>query len=311
MAELLISRKDGELLLTVDLADRTKLTIGRSPRCDLTIEASSISRRHALLVRHGGHWVLLDTGSSTGVFSGEVRTRCTQLREDQWARIGPVYLWLNLTGDEPAEPTREAEEGDGEARPGRRQSPWSLPEDDPLLAALSPTADSEPEEPAGAELLLYDLDGHLLRRKSLISREKLTVGRSHRCDLTIDDQAVSRLHCVLYLEGERWCVADADSAGGTRVDGRPTHRRRLDDRMLIRLGPYLLQVEGAHKGTGKIEGEPTAAAPLHVSAFLGERPGESAESGDSEPAARPGGQADPGPSPRSASREQSSSRSDH
>ena len=41
MVELLISRKDGELLLSVDLTGRTKLTVGRSPRCEITLDVSA------------------------------------------------------------------------------------------------------------------------------------------------------------------------------------------------------------------------------------------------------------------------------
>jgi pSer/pThr/pTyr-binding forkhead associated (FHA) protein len=271
MAELLVSRKDGELLLTVDLTGRSKLTLGRSPRCDLTLDAASISRRHALLIDHAGSWILLDTGSSTGIFNGEERTRCLQLAEGQWARIGPAYLWID--GGTDAAASGNAAAAGIEASAAKRMpdpTPRSeAPAQDPLLAALAPEPSQPPDSPGGAVLLVTDLGGALIERRSLTAREKFTVGRSKRCDLTLADPAVSRLHCVLYLEGKRWCVADADSSGGTRVEGCIAHRRRLEDHMLIRVGGYLLRVEGSRRGSGGIEGEGGVACPVGLSAFLG------------------------------------------
>jgi pSer/pThr/pTyr-binding forkhead associated (FHA) protein len=273
MVELLISRKDGELLLSVDLTGRTKLTVGRSPRCEITLDAPSVSRRHAILIRHRGHWMLIDTGSMTGTFAGEEQARCLQLTEDGWARIGPAYFWLDGSGED--EPLEELLSPD---------ALLPLAEEDPLLHGLPVEEPQEAQEAAGAVLTVTDLTGKPLRRVSLLGRERLTVGRSRRCDLTLPDPEISRLHCVLYLEGQRWCVADAGSATGTRVEGRPTHRRRLEDDMLIRIGSHLMRLDGSNRGSGRAE----EASALHVSAFLGPEEGEEpAEPSEAEPASRP------------------------
>lgn len=287
MPELLISRKDGELLLSVDLTGRMKLTVGRSPRCDLTLEAPAVSRRHAVLVEHGGNWMLIDTGSTTGTFAGAERARCIQLAEDQWARIGPAYFWLDRSADGAAAPPVETENplpssadilGPGSLR--------SLAVEEPLLQAL-PRERARPESEDGPRVVVSDLEGALVDHVRLMGREKLTVGRSRRCDLTVADPAVSRLHCVLYLEGERWCIADADSSGGTRVEGRLMHRRRLEDHMLARIGSHLLRVEGSRLGSGAVEGEAGPASPVHLSAFLGHAGRKPIEILDGDPAMRP------------------------
>jgi len=282
MVELLISRKDGELLLSVDLTGRTKLTVGRSPRCEITLDVPSVSRRHAILIRHRGHWMLIDTGSLTGTFAGEEQARCLQLTKDAWARVGPAYFWLDGSGEDEGA-AREAE------RPLEELlSPDSLlplTEEDPLLHGLAREEPQEAQEAVGAVLTVTDLTGKPIHRVSLRGREKLTVGRSRRCDLTLADPEISRLHCVLYLEGQRWCVADADSAAGTRVEGRPTRRRRLEDHMLIRIGSHLMRLDGSNLGSGRAEEE---AAALHVSAFLGQDEAEEAPGAcETEPAARP------------------------
>ena len=58
--KLIVAAKDGTVVRTVDLASRCTLTIGRSPRCDLTMDIESISRRHATMVYldGSGPWLM-------------------------------------------------------------------------------------------------------------------------------------------------------------------------------------------------------------------------------------------------------------
>jgi len=47
------------------------------------------------------------------------------------------------------------------------------------------------------------------------------VGRSSGCDVTVEDELVSRNHCRILREGGGWAVEDRGSANGTTVAGRP------------------------------------------------------------------------------------------
>ncbi len=50
--------------------------------------------------------------------------------------------------------------------------------------------------------------------------EPLTVGRSRRCDLRVDNESVSKVHASLsYDEARGYLVADEHSRNGTRVNG--------------------------------------------------------------------------------------------
>ncbi|MFM7733419.1 MAG: FHA domain-containing protein, partial [Cyanobium sp.] len=42
--------------------------IGRASDGDITIDHPAVSRRHALLERHGSHWLLSDLGSTNGLW---------------------------------------------------------------------------------------------------------------------------------------------------------------------------------------------------------------------------------------------------
>lgn len=81
-----------------------------------------------------------------------------------------------------------------------------------------------------------------LRRIGLDDRDRLTIGRSTNRDLIIRDPDVSRLHCVLYREQDTWCIADAGSAGGTRVDGARVLWKRLRPGRIAEIGHLRLWV---------------------------------------------------------------------
>jgi pSer/pThr/pTyr-binding forkhead associated (FHA) protein len=252
MPFLLIATRTGELVRSIDLSHRRKLTIGRSERCDITIGARSVSRHHALLFRHGERWLLADTDSTTGVFTGsdeaEVRLTLSELTADAWLRIGPAYLWLDDEEDSSRPST-------GRSAILRSRSGDTLaPIDDPALDLISSFGSgkaAEDEYRGGARLRIRDEKCHPRLELDLSGRECVTIGRGKVCDITIDAESVSLLHAVLYLAGKRWCLFDLDSANGTFIEGKRIGRQALSDHMIIALGPTLMTLSGSHVGQGE------------------------------------------------------------
>jgi HD-GYP domain-containing protein (c-di-GMP phosphodiesterase class II) len=78
----------------------------------------------------------------------------------------------------------------------------------------------------------------------------LTVGRDSRCDVVLDDQAVSRRHCTIAVDGSGLQVTDLDSATGTYVNERPVKSAALRHGDAVRLGSTVLDAR---------EGVPAAA----------------------------------------------------
>ncbi len=75
-----IIRQDLRVVKTVPL-ETGSLTIGRSPRCDITLDHDAVSRYHARLEKRDNGWYVVDSGSVNGMFvNGE---RVTEIR------IGP------------------------------------------------------------------------------------------------------------------------------------------------------------------------------------------------------------------------------
>ena len=76
----------------------------------------------------------------------------------------------------------------------------------------------------------------------------LLVGRSARCDFTVEDPSASRLHAVLMLVADRWIIADHGSTNGTFVNGRQLAKPavvRPGDRAGFGLATYRLMPPGS------------------------------------------------------------------
>ena len=219
MTHLLVGLRAGRILTRIDLRGHDRLTVGRSPRCDLPLPAANVSRRHALIFRYDGAWHVTDTASRRGIRCPGGWVRHLRFTPDEVASIGPVDLWIEED-----------------------------PREEPHPFHLGGYADVDVREPderlEGPILTVVDGAEGTMRRLPLSGMDLLTVGRSPRCDVSLADDSVSRLHCVLYTEHRGWYVADAGSASGTRVHGRRTLRRRVRDDLLVQIGASRLWVEG-------------------------------------------------------------------
>jgi pSer/pThr/pTyr-binding forkhead associated (FHA) protein len=225
VSALLITKQDGTIVRRIGLDQRRKLTVGRSNRCDLTLSATAISRRHALLFEHAGAWHIVDTASRTGTFDGPRNVHHAILDRAVTIQVGPAFLSL--------EPTT------GPVTTAHLGAPLLTPEDlggDHLFGSNAP--------PEGPRLIVADADASSACSYAIDEYDLLTIGRAPSCDVILEDKHVSNLHAVLYTEQSGWCVADAGSTDGTRVHGLPTRRRRLADRTIVRVGRSMLWIEG-------------------------------------------------------------------
>lgn len=59
-------------------------------------------------------------------------------------------------------------------------------------------------------------------------KDRLLVGRRGETDIQLRFPNVSSQHCRMTLEHGYWFIRDLNSRNGTKVDGRPIIRKRLD-----------------------------------------------------------------------------------
>ncbi len=64
--------------------------IGRATDNSIVIDHTAVSRHHALLENHGGHWLLSDAGSTNGLWWQGRRVRELVLRQGDQVRFGPA-----------------------------------------------------------------------------------------------------------------------------------------------------------------------------------------------------------------------------
>ncbi len=95
---------------------------------------------------------------------------------------------------------------------------------------------------SGKYKLYVTKDDTMISVESLV-KEKILVGRSHVCDIKIDQKSVSGKHFQLVLSGSAggYVIEDLNSTNGTYVNGQKIKRKELQDGDLIEIGRYSLR----------------------------------------------------------------------
>lgn len=69
-----------------------------------------------------------------------------------------------------------------------------------------------------------------------LSSDLIVVGRHPSCDFRIRSSRVSRIHCCIYLTGDRIFVRDLNSTNGIRINGRSVERAELKPGDVVSIG---------------------------------------------------------------------------
>ena len=98
--------------------------------------------------------------------------------------------------------------------------------------------DSQPAAPSRAVLAGSG-------RRTVLSGERMVLGRSRDCDVTVDDANVSREHAELRSSGAGWKIVDLGSTNGIKVNGRRVEQAVLHhgDRITVGLTELDFELE--------------------------------------------------------------------
>jgi diguanylate cyclase (GGDEF)-like protein len=88
-----------------------------------------------------------------------------------------------------------------------------------------------------------------------ISRPESRIGRSSQMEVTIDDDLISRQHCVILHSNGGFTLEDCRSKNGTFVDGRKADRATITPTSSIQLGRTLLKIEYKDRAEVQFEEE--------------------------------------------------------
>ena len=92
-----------------------------------------------------------------------------------------------------------------------------------------------------AALLVAHAPADAVRRDRFSFEHGVQVGRSDRCEISIEDGNLSRAHFRITAAKDGYVIADMGSKNGTHVNGRPIEgREKLPDHAVIRAGRVLM-----------------------------------------------------------------------
>jgi len=91
---------------------------------------------------------------------------------------------------------------------------------------------------AACLVIIYGAD---LGRRVVLDGSPLEIGRSVKCDLSIDQESVSRKHARLAWDGARYKISDLGSTNGSYVNDELCTERYLNDGDQLKIGRTILK----------------------------------------------------------------------
>ncbi|MBN2628531.1 MAG: FHA domain-containing protein [Spirochaetales bacterium] len=90
--------------------------------------------------------------------------------------------------------------------------------------------------------VLVVVSGTELGRTYLLDERETVIGRDPSCELILDDEGISKEHCLIRADKGYFFIEDLKSSNGTYVDGKKIKKRSLlNDFERIVLGNTILR----------------------------------------------------------------------
>lgn len=204
------------------------ITIGRHPSCHVRFPAdlTTISRKHAEIIREGNQFKLVDH-STNGTFVNGKRVTETFLKNGDVLTFaeegGPKVSFLTQVKELPAElaEIKVAPPPPPPPPPPRRElRPEPLPRTPEIKPRYTP-----PEVPRQEEIFAQPVKANLVIQYGPTLRSfkqlPITIGKNPRCDFKIEHPAVLDQHAqIFFTQGQYW-VKDLTGKGLLRINRQP------------------------------------------------------------------------------------------
>ena len=181
------------------------LVFGREASCDIVIESTDVSRRHAVIASGPAGYVLEDTSANGVLVNGERADERRTLTRGDVLTIGPAEFRFYA---EPAQPADSPP-------PGAAHRLFDTVHGIPAMVPAFPSRPTAP--PPLATVLVRT--GSLRGQRLPIRTPVVNIGRADYNDLVFGEESVSASHAKLQRREELWVLTDLDSTNGTFVDG--------------------------------------------------------------------------------------------
>lgn len=254
----------------IDLSPVDRLVVGSADECDLVLARPGVSRRHCEVVRSRLGWRVRDLGSTNGTYVNGRRVLDEPISGDGEIVVGPVllrFVGVEAGGEEAAEETGFETVVEGPQETGV----WTGAEP-PVVEPAPVKTTAAPVRPGEAIRVTVHLEGRPIR-SHVFADLPLRIGRASGSEIILADPLVSREHAVIERQRRSVVIRDLGSRNGTYVRGDRVKRAEIEGGEPIRIGRFVLVLEGA---PGALPGVTVFEAPAEARAF--EAPRLSADS---------------------------------
>ncbi len=201
--------------------------VGRSARCQVRLQHSDVSFRHAYLQNFGGRIFCVDLNSRSGTIWGDQQRRCGWLTDRVGPQIGPYHIRL--------------------AKPYMGVSVEYPANFNPLDAVGEPRTSLGPVQ-------LEFLHRSEIGNTWMINRVLTLIGSGAGCKIRLEDESISKVHCGLLVTRDGLWVIDFLGRGGTRVDGQPVDYLRLEQGQILQVGQFRMRIHYVSSHDFTLEG---------------------------------------------------------
>lgn len=241
--------------------DEGETYIGRKDDCDIYFPDTSLSKRHARLVRKGATLTIHDAGSKNGTLvNGEVIEGAVTLRDGDVIQCGKLTFTVEGVGGEDFDIVSDEESETGRASGARaavasRAGSKSAPTAKAVRSGevRGSVLDEFPELPMSGEGAGADGQAGPTARFRLVeggeprtwdlTGETVTIGSKAENAIVIEGDGISRYHAEVLHEGGRWVLKDLGARNGLFVAGKKIDLHDLQDGDEVQIGTVKLRFE--------------------------------------------------------------------
>lgn len=188
------------------------ISMGRDPQNDIQIPLTTVSRNHARIFYEMGDYFLEDLGSTHGTHHNSQRLG---KGEKRLLRDGDriTVMSFNIIFKTSAGTALDRQPGEKTEALARR-----------MVQEVLSSLDGQTDPPA-----LRVMNGPDEGRRFVFDENasEITIGRSPECDFTLEDQNISRRHCLIKRSWDGYTAQDLGSKNGVLVNGKRTEGVKL------------------------------------------------------------------------------------
>ncbi|MFH1092234.1 MAG: FHA domain-containing protein [Pseudomonadota bacterium] len=216
MARLILSLKGREL--DKFLLGQGKVSIGRTPDCDIKIDNPAISRKHATIEFSGDEYILNDLQSSNGTFlNGERIAEPSKLKPGDVIGLAKFELQFQDS------PRAEVEKVLG----GMDMEATMMVDSERMAKAFQSAPNAAPSTSGPRKLVV--LKGEANTKELAMERDVITIGKAETCDLVVKGFFLDKLEATLTHKNGKYYLAPF--GGSVKLN-----EEKVGSEMLLKVG---------------------------------------------------------------------------